>query len=326
MESGRADGRRFAAKLRRLRDLNGKMTQEELHYASGVPLDLIQNYEQEKSLAKGDAAERLAKALHVSPAAFYAVEMDNMKELDEAAQVRLAAQLIFQLADAYCLEPIIDGDAVGITSSSGYMEYALAEWARRREADTSDTERAYSASSKEPGQYREIMDQMVETFSELQMLMLGFLDMTEKADFRNRPATLGETLQRLRRSAGMTQGALADAANISVFTVRAYEQGKRMPNDEQRLAMAKAFGVPKEVLTGYDIRNANEGFNYLLELHHIFGGWASMIGDKPAWQLSDMRGHRKLDKFVNDWNFAWVELKSTGDKDAYQDWKDHYEG
>ena len=104
MESGRADGRRFAAKLRRLRDLNGKMTQEELHYAPGVTLDLAQNYKQEKSLAKGDAAERL-----------------------EAAQVRLAAQLIFQLADAYCLEQIIDSDAVGITSSSGYMEYALAE-------------------------------------------------------------------------------------------------------------------------------------------------------------------------------------------------------
>lgn len=326
MERGRADRKRFAAKLRRLRDLNGKMTQEELHYASGVPLDLIQNYEQEKSLAKGDAVERLAKALQVSPAAFYAVELDNMEEIDEAAQIRLAAQLIFQLSDAYCLEPIVDGDAIGITSSSGYMEYAFAEWVCCQKADTNDTERAYTAGSKEPGEYREIMDQMVETFSELQRFTLGFLDMTEKADFWNRPATLGETLQRLRRRAGMIQGALANAAGISVFTVRAYEQGKRMPNDEQKLAMAKAFGVPKEVLTGYDIRNANEGFNYLLELHHIFGGWASMIDGKPAWQLSDMRGHRKLGKFVNDWNFACIELKSTGDKDAYQDWKDHYEG
>lgn len=79
MESGRTDGRRFAAKLRRLRDLNGKMTQEELHYASGVLPGLTQNYKQEKSLAKGDAAERLAKALHVSSAAFYAVELDNRK-------------------------------------------------------------------------------------------------------------------------------------------------------------------------------------------------------------------------------------------------------
>ena len=326
MESGRADRKRFAAKLRRLRDLNDKMTQEELHYASGVPLDLIQNYEQEKSLAKGDAVERLAKALHVSPAAFYAVEIDNMEELDDAAQVRLAAQLIFRLADAYSLEPVVDGDAVGITSSSECMEFALAEWVRCQEADTSDAERAYTAGSKEPGEYREIMDQMVETFSELQKFILGFLDMTEKADFWNRPATLGETLKRLRKRAGMTQGALADAAGISVFTVRAYEQGKRMPNDEQRLAIAKVLGVPEEVLTGYDIRNANEAFNYLLELHHIFGGWASMINGKPAWQLSDMRGHRKLGKFVNDWNFACAELKSAGDKGAYQDWKDHYEG
>lgn len=79
-------------------------------------------------------------------------------------------------------------------------------------------------------------------------------------------------------------------------------------------------------MTGYNIRNANEGFNYLLELHHIFGGYASMIGGKPAWQLSDRFGRGKLDKFASDWNFAWVELQSTGDKAAYQDWKDHCEG
>lgn len=326
MESGRADRERFAIKLRRLRDLNGKMTQEELHRASGVPLDLIQNYEQEKSLAKGDSIERLAKALHVSPAAFYAVELDNMKELDEAAQVRLAAQLIFQLADAYRLEPVVDGDIVGITAVSGYMEYALAEWVRCREADENDTKRAYAAASEGPDEYRKAMDQMLETFTELQMLTLGYPDMTEKAGFWDRPATLGETLQRLRKRSNMTQSALARAADISVFTVRAYEQGKRIPNDEQRLAMADVFGVPEEVLTSYGIRNANEGFNYLLELHHIFGGWAEMIDGKPAWRLSSMLSNIKLEKFVGDWNFAWVELKSTGDQDAYQDWKDHYEG
>ena len=38
-----------------------------------------------------------------------------------------------------------------------------------------------------------------------------------------------------------------------------------------------------------------------------------------------MLRHRKLNKFVSDWSFAHVELRSTGDKDAYQDWKDHYE-
>ena len=164
------------------------------------------------------------------------------------------------------------------------------------------------------------MDQMVETFSELQKLTLGFLDMTEKADFWNRPAMLGETLQRLRRRADMAQGALAEAVNISVFTVRAYEQGKRLPNDEQRIAIAEALNVPEEVVAGYDIRNTNEGFNFPFELYHIIGGYASMIGGKPVWQLSDRLGRNKLNKFVSDWNFAWVEPQNTGDRDACQDW------
>ena len=52
----------------------------------------------------------------------------------------------------------------------------------------------------------------------------------------------------------------------------------------------------------------------------------TMIGDKPVWQLSDRLGRNKLNKFVSDWNFAWVELQNTGDRDACQDWKGHYEG
>lgn len=52
-------------------------------------------------------------------------------------------------------------------------------------------------------------------------------------------------------------------------------------------------------MTGYDIRNTNEGFNYLLDLHHIFGGYASMTGGKPAWQLSDRLGRSKLGKFAS---------------------------
>lgn len=99
-----------------------------------------------------------------------------------------------------------------------------------------------------------------------------------------------------------------------------------MANDEQRLAMAEAFGVPEEVLTGFGIRNASEGFNYLLEQHHIFGGWVETIDGKPAWRLSSTLSHNKLEKFVGDWNFAWVELKNTGDKVANQEWKDHYDG
>lgn len=50
-----------------------------------------------------------------------------------------------------------------------------------------------------------------------------------------------------------------------------------------------------------------------------------MIDDKPAWRQSNMLGRRTLNQFIGNWNFACVDLKSTGDKDIYQDWKDHYE-
>ena len=38
-----------------------------------------------------------------------------------------------------------------------------------------------------------------------------------------------------------------------------------------------------------------------------------MIDGKPAWRLSNMLGHRTLNQFISDWNFACVDLKGTGD-------------
>lgn len=127
MESGRADGRRFAAKLRRLRDLNGKMTQEELHYAPGVPAGPSSELQAGEEPGQGRCCGETRQGAACQFRGLLRRGAGQQEVLDEAAQVRLAAQLIFQLADAYCLEQIIDSDAVGITSSSGYMEYALAE-------------------------------------------------------------------------------------------------------------------------------------------------------------------------------------------------------
>ena len=130
--------------------------------------------------------------------------------------------------------------------------------------------------------------------------------------------------------AGKLAGTLSqDGAGALSF---AYERGYRgiplsssMPLSTRPYRDKVVLEVPEKVLTGYDIRNANEAFNYLLELHHIFSGWAEMIDDKPAWRQSNMLGHRTLNQFIGGWNFACVDLKSTDDKDVYQDWKDHYE-
>lgn len=45
----------------------------------------------------------------------------------------------------------------------------------------------------------------------------------------SKPA-LGDSIRNARRAAGMTQEQLADAANISVMSVRRYESGERLPS------------------------------------------------------------------------------------------------
>ena len=63
MENPRPGRSRFANMLKLLRELNDAMTQDELSEESGVAVELIQNYEQEKSFAKEANRQRLAEAL-----------------------------------------------------------------------------------------------------------------------------------------------------------------------------------------------------------------------------------------------------------------------
>ena len=323
VETTRPDRARFAAKLRRLRDLNGRMTQEALAAASGVDVRLIHNYEQEKSLAKDDVAAKLARALNASPATFAACALDNAELLDEKAQRRLAAQMLFQISGSYDLVPFAADGTVGVAGGGGYIEFALVEWMELVEADEADTHEAQDTHI-EPEDYRAVQDRMVSTFSKLQRFELGYDGPCEGSDRPTPPPALGETLKRLRKAARLTQGDLAKAADVSLFSVRAYEQGKRVPTDEQRAAMAGALGVPQEVLSDFGIKDANAGFHYLLELAHVFGLRPVRSGD--AVVLAHAGRKKPLNKLFRDWRFAWVELQQSGDKAAYQSWKDGYKG
>lgn len=258
METPRPDRERFAIKLKSLRALNGMMTQEELAQDSGVDVGLIQNYEQGKSLAKLDVIEKLAEALGASPAGFQAVELRDLLFSDDFDEVGVVAQLLFQIADTYDLKPYFKDGVMGVSGNGGYIEYAIAEWCELLEKEQQDMRHAFEEgiSDEEHAERKAVMDKSAE---ELKRFQLGYDGPFDKADYPSQPPRLGETLKRLRLASELTQSDLADAADVSVFTVRAYEQGKRMSNDERRLATARAFGVPEEVLTGCDIRNVNEG-------------------------------------------------------------------
>ena len=137
-------------------------------------------------------------------------------------------------------------------------------------------------------------------------------------------------MKRLRVAAGLTQSDLADAAGVSVFAIRAYEQGKRTPNSAQRKAIARALGVLGETLIDIGITDPNEAFYFLMEMAHIYHLSSKCIGDEivlceyPMYK-EGLPIRPSLDKLFGGWFFACVDLEETSDEATCQDWQDHFE-
>lgn len=331
MESGRADRRAFVSRLKDLRALNGMMTQEELAEESGVDVGLIQNYEQEKSLAREDAVAKMAMALGISPAGFLAIRIRDLFDSDGANQVNVVAQVLFQIASAYDLEPYYDGKEIGVKGNGSYIEYSMTEWADVIEDDLEKFRDLYEDGISEEERAKREVDSKYASETR-KRFELGYDGPFDEMDYPVQPPRLGETMRRLRAASGLTQADLAEAAGVSVFTVRAYEQGKRTPNDEQRIAMAKALGVPAEVLLDFGITNPNEAFHYLMEIAHVFYLTPKRVGERIVLvndvdlRADGLPARPNLEKLFGEWYFAWVEFRESGDVNTYQNWQDHYEG
>lgn len=59
---------------------------------------------------------------------------------------------------------------------------------------------------------------------------------------------LGSRIAFLRRSAGLSQAALAKKLNLSASAVGMYEQGRRQPSLDILIAISKEFGVTVDYL------------------------------------------------------------------------------
>lgn len=335
MEDSRPGRSRFAGMLKFLRELNGAMTQEELAQESSVAVGLIQNYEQGKSLAKEESQERLAEALGACPAAFQAIGLRDLISNESNDEVRLVAQLLFQIAACYDLVPIHDENNphvdFGLAGNGGYIEYALEEWTNLVAAD----EQATLLAAECDGLKLEtaVKGKTAErAYEKMRKFELGYDAPYEASDYPACPPRLGETLKRLRKASSLTQDDLAAAAGVSVFTIRGYEQGKRTPNDEQRVFIAKTLGVAPEVLTDFGITNPNEAFHFLMEFAHIYymapqtSNLGPVIAEDRKLLKAGLPKRPELAKLLGDWHFAWIDFQKTGDTEAYQDWQDHYEG
>jgi transcriptional regulator with XRE-family HTH domain len=62
--------------------------------------------------------------------------------------------------------------------------------------------------------------------------------------------SFADTLQELRKAAGLSQVELAQRSDTAIDTLRKWEQGRNLPNIEAAARLAKAMGVSLDRLAG----------------------------------------------------------------------------
>lgn len=73
---------------------------------------------------------------------------------------------------------------------------------------------------------------------------------------------LADQIIKLRKKAGLSQSQLARALHIRPSTMGMYEQGRRIPNLDTIIAMARLFDVSLDYLiTGAEYSSARENSN-----------------------------------------------------------------
>jgi len=81
---------------------------------------------------------------------------------------------------------------------------------------------------------------------------------------------IGTRIRELRRARGLTQQQLAQQANISVRTLRAYERNKRTLDDKTLHRIADALDFPVDYFLRGEPK-AKMGFMFVCRLDDIFG-------------------------------------------------------
>lgn len=329
MGDARPERARFGEKLKRLRTLKGRMSQEELACRSGVSADLIRNYEQGKSFAKAETIRALAAALRVAPGVFHACRLDGMAGSDDERCLYVAAHLLFQMSDAFGVCPRVDDEVAGIGSGEGYIEYAFCAWADAVEADG-----VASSDSGAPGGASGMRDAdtplrpVDSSASHEEWFILNFNE-PFGSDGCAAVEPLSIRLKRIRQRKGLAQKALAEMLGISSFSLSSYEQGRRSLNGEHRRALARAFEIAPEALLDFDIPDPCIAVHYLFELAYLFGLKPQKCDTgvvlAPLEDGGALKGRgAAFEDFARHWDAAFEVFRASHDEEGYRRWMLEY--
>lgn len=103
---------------------------------------------------------------------------------------------------------------------------------------------------------------------------------------------------------------LVEKAGLNLFTLRSYEQGKRMPRAKQMEALCEALGVIGAALTRHYFGSPNQAMHYLFAI----AGAANLTpeDDENAWPKLRTQGN------IVEWAFVCMtdKLEELKDKPA----------
>ena len=240
---------RLTEKLRGLRGL----TQKEVAQAAGIDESTVRNYELARRMPKPEHVRGLAAALEVMPEALIS--------FDDAANQNELFLMLVEIADAYGFEFGYNGDFAYIAPTRDFFIQGIGRWAK-----------AYEAMRKNEGAFRDDYELWKDEFQDhfgkqdYPAVYPDYDPMKPDSGQRWTSDRFAAALKDMRRIRGLNQEELAERAGLSLFTLRSYEQGKRMPRAKQMEALCEALGVTSTALTRHYFGSPNQAMHYLFAI------------------------------------------------------------
>ena len=298
----------LSRRLREIRGLRG-MTQADLAGASGLDVYRIRNYELANSLPRPDDMAALAAGLGVAEECLMVLDYDSQGMMHQ----NLAIRVLWQLADTYGLAPGACEGYVFVRPTSSFMGRAVRSWASA--FDELATEGVDSPRYREYALWKYRFHDEFDCREFPSRFPGGDLGAFSSPQDWER-AHLSDKLRRLRERAGMRQADLARESGVALFTIRSYEQGRRLPGRRHLVAIANAYGIEWESLAFVDFRTPNLAVHTLFDIGHAFGLRPDVIDGEPVVRSFAPGLERAIE--------CWAAAESRLSGEELEDWRDHY--
>ncbi len=275
---------RLAEKLRRLRVQRG-LTQKEVAQIAGIDESTVRNYELARRVPDSGQIRGLATALEVMPEALALFD-------DHASHTELFLMTV-EIARHYGFEFGYNDDFAYITPTSEFFIEGIGRWVK-----------AYEAMCEHEETFREDYELWKDEFhghfkkSDYPDIYPDYDPIKLDAEKDWVSSRFAAALKDARRLSGMTQEELAEKAGISMFTLRSYEQGKRLPREKQMEAICDALGITECALSRHYFGSPNQA------MHHLF----SLAGAANLTPENDAEAGPRLRTQGNMVEFAFVSM------------------